>query len=192
MDFAKRRATAETRIAALQQARGVAMLDAKSFDSRELTALETELDAINAAEGEAARRVREAVAAAEKARIASLRTKLAKVNEERLEAAGQAEKAARDFTEQTKLWIAANADAARLVRSLNKTGGGAGLFDAGETEQRISRFLTNVLKPLTGLGRKLGQITFPDYWNRFDGSWAEIERTITEPEILAILKGTDA
>ncbi|CDX58577.1 hypothetical protein MPL3365_30191 [Mesorhizobium plurifarium] len=195
MDLARRRAAAETRIFALQQARGVALLDGKSFDSRELTALETELDAITAAEGEEARRSREVAIAAEKARLTGLREKLAKRNTERLEAAAKAEQAARDLCEALKLWAALNGDAADLVRALNPQSGpkrSAGLLDRNETEIRMSRFLANVMKPLTGIGRKLGPITFPDYWNRFDGEWAKIERSLTEPEIQSALKGPDA
>ncbi|TGR22401.1 MULTISPECIES: hypothetical protein [unclassified Mesorhizobium] len=191
MDLARRRAAAETRILALQQARGVALLDGKSFDNRELTALETELDAIGAAEGEEARRSREAAIAAEKARLAGLREKLTKRNEERLEAAAKAEQAARDFTEQCKLWIAANHDCADTVRKLNQKGG-AGIIDKNETELRISQMLACVLKPLTGMGRKLGLVTLPDAVpSRFGGKWAETERTITEPEIILALKGAE-
>lgn len=190
MDLARRRAAAETRIFALQQARGVALLDGKSFDSRELTALETELEAITAAEGEEARRAREAAITAEKARIAGLRDKLVKRNEERLEAAAKAEQAARDFTEQVKLWIAANADCADTVRKLNQKGG-AGIIDENETKIRISLMLACVVKPLTGMGRKLGLITFPDTQDRYSGDWAATERTVTEPEIILALKGAE-
>lgn len=190
MDLARRRAAAETRILALQQARGVALLDGKSFDSRELTALETELEAIEAAEGEEARRSREAAGMAERARLAGLREKLVKRNEERLEAAAKAEQAARDFTEQVKLWIAANGDCAGLVRDLNQKGG-AGILDKNDTAIRISRLLANVLKPLTGLTRRFGLMTLPDA-PLASGNWAVTERNITEPEILAVLKGDDA
>lgn len=190
MDLARRRAEAEVRVHALQQARGVALLDGRSFDSRELTALETELEAITAAEGEEARRAREAAIIAEKARLAGLRDKLAKRNEERLEAAAKAEQAARDFTEQVKLWIAANRDCADTVRKLNQKGG-AGIIDENETRLRVSLLLASVVKPLTGMGRKLGLIAFPDQQDRFGGNWAETERTITEPEIVAALEGAE-
>ncbi|MEI9414725.1 hypothetical protein [Mesorhizobium sp. Cs1321R2N1] len=168
------------------------MLDAKSFDSRELAALETELQAIDAAEGEAMRREREAATAAEKARRDGLRQKLERFNEDRLEAAERAEKAARDLCEAGKLWIAANGDCARIVRALNATGGGAGLLDATETETRLSLMLTNVLKPLVGLRRKFGMIAFPDALGRFAGNWREIEAASTQTEILSVLKGADA
>lgn len=190
MDFTDRRAKVESRLAALQQARGVAMLDAKSFDSRELTALETEMNAIEAAEGEAARRVRVAVEAAGQARIDALKEKLERRNTERLEAVERAEKAARDLCEAAKLWIAANGDCADLVRALNQMGG-AGILNASETESRLGFMLSNALRPLFGLRRKLGMVTFADALTRFAGNWREAEQSITEPEILAALKGAD-
>jgi hypothetical protein len=190
MDLAKRRTTAETRIAALEQARGIALLDGKSFDARELTALETELDAINAAEGEAARRVRAAVEAAGQARIDALKEKLERRNTDRLEAVERAEQAARDLCEAAKLWIAANEDCGDLIRSLKQSGGG-GILNANETESRLGFMLACALKPLFGMRRKLGMVTFPDSLPRFAGNWREAEQTITEPEILAALKGAE-
>lgn len=195
MDLARRRAAAETRIFALQQARGVALLDGRSFDARELSALETELNAIEAAEGEAARRVRVAVEAAGRARIGALKEKLERRNAERLEAVERAEKAARDLCEAAKLWIAANGDCADLVRSLNTPKAhakfGAGILNASETESRFGFMLTCALRPLFGLRRKLGMVTFPEALARFSGNWAETERTITEPEIILALKGAE-
>ncbi|RWN11462.1 hypothetical protein [Mesorhizobium sp.] len=189
MDLARRRAEAETRIFTLQQARGVALLDGKSFDNRELTALETELEAITAAEGEEARRTREAAVAAEKARLAGLQHKLDLLNGERLEIAWKAQKSAEELCEYIKLWLVMNADCARLVRTLNGKGG-AGILDRNDTAIRISRLLANTLKPLTGLGRQFGLIKFPDAPLE-SAHWAETERKLTNPEIAAVLKGSD-
>ncbi|TIL43414.1 hypothetical protein [Mesorhizobium sp.] len=188
-DISTRRTEAETRLTELKHRQGVALLDDQEFDHTPLDAVEKELAALDAAEGEAVRRQREQAAKAEEARRTALKEKLERLNQDRLDAAERAEEAARAFTEASKEWIARNADCARIVRALNKTGGGAMLLDAGETEMRLSQMLTCALKPLFGLRRKLGMIVFPDPWSRYAGEWKETERTNTESEILAVLKG---
>jgi hypothetical protein len=190
-DLSTQLADAETRLEAARKMAGVAVLEGRDIDHMAMAAIEAEITSIHAAGGELARREREAAAVAERARREGLRQKLIKMNQERLEAAGRAEKAASDLCEALKLWTALNGEAARLVRALHGKGG-AGQLDRNETEARMSRFLANAMKPLTGLGRKLGMITFPDYWNRFDGDWAKIESSLTEPEIQSALKGEDA
>ncbi|TPM33887.1 hypothetical protein FJ955_03900 [Mesorhizobium sp. B2-2-2] len=191
-DLAARLVDAEARLEAVKRTSGQAMLEGRDIDHMAMAAIEAEISSIYAAGGEIARREREEATATERARRDGLRQKLERLNQDRLEAAEQAEKAARDLCEAGKLWIAANGDCARIVRALNASGGGAGVLDASETETRLSLMLTNVLKPLVGLRRKFGMIAFPDALSRFADNWADVERANTETEILAVLKGADA
>ncbi|PTE11544.1 hypothetical protein [Mesorhizobium helmanticense] len=188
MDLARRRTTTETRIATLRQARGVAMLDAKSFDSRELTALETELEAIEAAEGEAVRRERDQAAAAEQERLANLRKTLTIVEENRLEAVDRAEKAARDLCDALKEVRARSADATKLLRSLGVRP--AVQLDVYESEFRLSLRFAAALKPLVGLRRRYGQIAFPEARTPYDKGWRAEEQAIATPDISRALKGS--
>ncbi|MER9936143.1 hypothetical protein [Mesorhizobium sp. M0088] len=184
MDLARRRATTETRIADLQQARGTALLDGKSFDPRELTALETELAAIDAAEGEVMRRQRVAASEAERERMANLRVTLTVVEENRLAAVDRAEKAARDLVENLKEVRARAADVARLLRAL-----GSGSLPLEETENRMSWRLTAALKPLTGFGRRYGQIVTPEARSPFNDPWRAAEQAVAGPDVSKALKG---
>ncbi|MER9080611.1 hypothetical protein [Mesorhizobium sp. M0895] len=188
MDFMERRATVEGRLASLRQARGIAMLDATIFDDRELTALESELEALNEAEGEAVRRQREQAAEAEQQRLANLRKKLTVVEENRLEAVDRAEKAARDLCDALKEVRARSADATRLLRALGVRP--AVLLDVYELEFRMSLRFAAAIKPLVGLGRRFGQITFPEARTPYDKPWRAEEQAIANPDISCALKGS--
>jgi hypothetical protein len=181
---------AESRLEAAKRASGTAVLEGRDVDHMAMAAIEAEITSLHAAGGEMARREREAAAEAERARIAGLKEKLRRIDADRLEAVDKAEKAARDLCSNLRLWIAFNADAARIVRVLK--GGGAGILDSNETEMRISQMLGSALKPLFGNRRKLGQISFFTILDRFSGSWRRLERDATDNEIQIALRGPDA
>ncbi|RWM14453.1 MAG: hypothetical protein EOR73_26560 [Mesorhizobium sp.] len=190
MDFMERRATVEGRLTTLRQARGVAMLDGARFDARELTALESELDALNEAEGENTRRQRQEAARAEQERLANLRKTLTVVEENRLEAVDRAEKAARDLCDALNEVRARSADGTRLLRALGVRP--AVLLDVFETEFRMSLRLAAAIKPLVGLGRRFGQITFPEGRSPYDKPWRAEEQALANPDISRALKGPAA
>lgn len=181
---------AEGRLEAAKRAAGAAVLEGRDVDHMAMAAIESEITALYAAGGELARQEREAVAEAERSRIAGLREKLRRIDADRLDAVEKAERAAKDLCSALRLWIAFNTDAARIVRALK--GGGGGLLDPIETEMRISHMLGSVLKPLFGNRRKLGQISFFTILDRYAGSWSRLERDATDNEIQILLKGTDA
>ncbi|TGT35692.1 hypothetical protein [Mesorhizobium sp. M8A.F.Ca.ET.165.01.1.1] len=182
-------ADAEARLEAARKTAGAAVLEGRDIDHMAMMAIEAEIEGIHAAGGEIARREREARATAERNRIAGLREKLDRLNIERIEVASKANKAASELCEYIKPWLVMNADCARLVRTLNGKGG-AGILDKPDSEIRISRMLACTLKPLTGLGRKFGLMTFQGV--PLDTvSWADTEQATTSPEILAVLKGAD-
>ncbi|TIO26937.1 hypothetical protein [Mesorhizobium sp.] len=187
-DISTRRIEAETRLAELRQMQGIALLDDTEFDHSPLNAVENELAALDAAEGEAVRRQREQAAAAEQERLANLRQTLAIVEEHRLEAVDRAEKAARDLTDALKEVRARSADATRLLRALGVHP--AVQLDTYESEFRMSLRFATALKPLVGLRRRYGQIAFPEARTPFDQPWRAAEAAIANPDIDKALKGS--
>ncbi|RWO63082.1 hypothetical protein [Mesorhizobium sp.] len=187
-DISTRRTEAETRLATLRQMQGVALLDDQDFDHSPLNEVEKELAALDAAEGEAVRRQREQAAAAELQRLANLRETLAIVEENRLEAVDRAEKAARDLCDALKEVRARSADATRLLRALGVHP--AVLLDTYESEFRMSLRLAAAIKPLVGLGRRFGQITFPEGRSPYDKPWRAEEQALATPDISRALKGS--
>lgn len=188
-DLSTQLADAEARLESAKKMAGTAVLEGHAVDIAAMMAIEAEIEGIRSAGGELARREREAAAEAERSRIAGLKEKLRRIDADRLEAAEKAEKAAKDLCSALRLWIAFNADAARIVRALK--GGGAGLLDPIETELRISHMLGSTLKPLFGNRRKLGQISFFTILDRYAGSWRRLERDATDTEIQIALKGAE-
>ena len=179
-DITDRRAEAESRLEALRQQRGIATLDGQEFDNAALAAVETELDALTAAEGEAVRRDRQQLARAEMERIAGLRDKLAVTEEHRLEAIDRAETHARGLAEALKEAMTRSGELTRLLRAL---GAGAMQTDAYLAEHRLSLRLVSALKPVTGLRREFGQIRLPDARKPFDEPWRAAEEAIAAPDI---------
>ena len=182
-----RRRSVESRLQAMRHAQGVAMLDGKDFDDSTLQGLANELEAINAAEGEEARRQRQQMTVAEQERLTNLRATLAVVEEHRLDAVHRAEKHSRDLGEAMKEVRARAADAAHLIRAL----GGSGYpLEANEQELRMSVRLSCALKPVTGIRARYGQIIFPPARAPFDNPWRDEEAKIVAHDINKALKGS--
>lgn len=184
-DIAARRQDAESRLVELKHMQGIALLDGKDFDDAPLSEIERELSGLQAAEGEAARRQRMAASEAEQERLNNLRNTLAIVEENRLGAVDRSEKAARDFVENMKEVRARAADVSRLLRAL-----GVGSLALEETENRMSWRLTAALKPLTGFGRRFGQIVTPEARSPFNDPWRAAEQAAAGPDISKALKGS--
>ncbi|MER9330215.1 hypothetical protein [Mesorhizobium sp. M0488] len=106
------------------------------------------------------------------------------VEENRLAAVDRAEKAARDLVENLKEVRARAADVARLLRAL-----GSGSLALEETENRMSWRLTAALKPLTGFGRRYGQIVTPEARSPFNDPWRAAEQAAAGPDVSKALKG---
>lgn len=187
-DISTRRVEAETRLTELRQMQGIALLDDQEFDTAPLSEVERELSALDAAEGEAVRRQRVEAAAAEQQRLVNLRKTLTVVEENRLEAVDRAEKAARDLCDALKEVRARSADGTRLLRALGVRP--AVLLDVYELEFRMSLRFAAAIKPLVGLGRRFGQITFPEARSPYDKPWRAEEQAIANPDISRALKGS--
>lgn len=182
-----RRRSVEDRLQAMRHAQGVAMLDGKDFDASTLQSLSGELDAITAAEGEEARRKRQSASLAEMERLTNLRATLGVVEEHRLEAVDRAEKAIRDLVEALKEVRARSADSVSIVRAL---GVNSMALDAYEVEHRMSLRFATALKPLVGLRRRYGQITFPEARSPYDQPWRAAEDAATTNDVSRALKGS--
>lgn len=189
-DISTRRTEAENRLTELKHMHDIAMLDDKPFDLAEMIDVERELSGLDAAEGEAVRRQRQEAARAEQERLANLRQTLTVVEENRLEAVDRAEKAARDLCDALKEVRARSADGTRLLRALGVRP--AVLLDVFETEFRMSLRLAAAIKPLVGLGRRFGQITFPEGRSPYDKPWRAEEQALANPDISRALEGPSA
>ncbi|RVG50547.1 hypothetical protein [Sinorhizobium meliloti] len=157
-DLADRIIDVRARVDDLKEQRGVALLDSREFDSTELQQLETELDALVHAEGEAARRQRAAEEAAKERRREEVRKSIREIERKRLDAVRAAENAA------VCLMVALR-DTETYSASLDANFRLLGVISDKTTpesvKERFSRRLTATLKPLLVWGwRHYGSITF--------------------------------
>ncbi|TIX97811.1 MAG: hypothetical protein E5V22_31400 [Mesorhizobium sp.] len=112
------------------------------------------------------------------------------MEENRLEAVDRAEKAARDLCDALKEVRARSADGTRLLRALGVHP--AVLLDTYESEFRMSLRFAAAIKPLVGLGRRFGQITFPEGRSPYDKPWRAEEQALANPDISRALEGPSA
>lgn len=182
-----RRMAAITRLDELRHEQGIALLEGKEFDHAALTALEREIAGLDIAEGEAARRERTAQEDALEARRKELRGKLGKLEEQRLSALERAEQAATELSDAIQEARTHGADIFTAVRMLGYAPPRS--LDSYEFEHRLSWRLAAILKPITGLRRTFGQISFPDVQPRFSGPWRNAEAKLADPEITPARKG---
>lgn len=169
-----------SRLDELRQARGAAYLDGKAFDMADIEAAERELEAITAAEGEAARREREAHGKAVEARKREMWATVARTEERRLKALDDAQKAAKAMASAIAQALACGVEISDLVHQLDpsiKTD----LRD--DFKDRLSRHLGAELRSAIDMNRAFGAITFPERQDCFTGSWRAAEEKIQHPSL---------
>jgi hypothetical protein len=169
-----------SRLDELRQARGAAYLDGKAFDMADIETAERELEAITAAEGEAARREREAHGKAVEARRREMWSQVARTEERRLKALDEAQKAAKAMAAAVAQALACGVEITDLVHQLDpsiKTD----LRD--DFADRLSRRLGTEMRSAINFNRKWGVIQFPEHRDCDRGSWRAAEEKIQHPSL---------
>lgn len=176
-DFMARRTGIMNRLEELSREEGAALLDGKPFNRAKTDKLKAELEALDAAEGEASRRDAEK-AATEAARVRKERlAALGKAEDARLAALDRAEAAARELVNALVAAEKAKAD----VLAIHSQLGGKPIMALLDHDNRVSRRLSAVMKPLTGLTRRYGQIEFRESLPHERGPWRASEAELVAP-----------
>lgn len=176
-DFLSRRLGIMARLEELSREEGAALLDGKPYSRAKADKLKAELEALDSAEGEAARRdaEKQAIEAARlrKERLAAL----AKAEDTRLAAIDRAEAAARELCDA----LIGAEKAKTEVLAINSQLGGKPILALLDHADRLSRRLSAVLKPLTGLRGRYGQIETKEALQHEHGPWRASEAELVAP-----------
>lgn len=176
-DFTGRRMAILNRLEELSREEGAALLDSKPFNRAPLDRAKAELEALDSAEGEASRRDAEK-AAIEAARLRKERlAALSNAEDARLAAIDRAEAAARELSEALVAAEKAKADVLAIHLQL----GGKPIMALLDHETRLSRRLSHVLAPLTGLRGRYGHITTKEAQMHERGPWRDSEAALVAP-----------
>jgi len=176
-DFMARRTAILNRLEELNREEGSALLDGKPFNRAKTDKLKAELEALAAAEGEASRRDAEK-AAIEAARLRKERLAgLVKAEDERLAAIGRAEAAARELADA----LVAAEKAKGEVLAIHSQLGGKPIMALLDHSNRLSRRLSAIMGPVSGLTRRYGQIEFRESLPHERGPWRDSEAALVAP-----------
>lgn len=157
IDWEGRRIAAAERLSSLKRARGIALLEGKNLNHREVLDAEAEVDAINAAIIEAERRRRSEQDAAHKRYLADVRKNLQEELSARSQAISEAEAAAYKLAAALTSMFASTKKASTMMQQL-------GVNAASVTDAQVRLCagirLSHILYPATG--RYLGPLNMPE------------------------------
>lgn len=177
----------EDRIEALKRERGAAKLDGRKFDGSAIETLETELAALNDADGERARRDRAAAQAEVEEERAKLRSQLATIEQDRLAAIADAEKAARALSESIGRVIEFSGEMAATLHRL--TGTVPMELHVPAIENRLASRLSAVMRTTKGRSRyRIGHLDWLASHFSPETDWREAEQALLE-KYLENIKG---
>lgn len=176
------RSAIEDRIETLKRERGAAKLDGRKFDGSAIETLETELAALNDADGERARRDRAAAQAEIEEQRTKLRGQLATIEQDRLAAVADAEKAARSLSESIGRVIECSGDLATTLHRL--TGAVPTELHVAEIENRLASRLSAVMRTTKGRSRyRIGHLDWLASHFSPETNWQEAEKALLEKHL---------
>ncbi|MGO7575916.1 hypothetical protein ACC699_13675 [Rhizobium ruizarguesonis] len=156
-DWEGRQRIAADRLDELRRERGVATLEGKAFDSRQIVDAEAELDAVAAAQVEAERRRRVEQEAATQARRVELRAHLTETLDLRSKALREAELATYKLASALEQLLTTSKDACRTMQALGHNAPMS--MDENSIKLRASLRMAAILGPVCG--SSFGRISFP-------------------------------
>lgn len=166
----------EDRIETLKRERGAAKLDGRKFDDSAIGTLETELKALDDADGERARRDRAAAQAEVEEQRAKLRGRVAELEAERLAAVGDAERAARELAGAIGRVIEISMDEASTLHAA--TGAVPMPLHRTDVENRLSGRLAAVMQTVKGNRCRVGHIDWIAGHYKAETDWKEAEQAV--------------
>jgi hypothetical protein len=193
-DWGTRRLDAQARLSDLRNARGVALLDGKPFDDGDIARAEAELDAIEVAQVETARRERQEATTVRLQAAARKKAKLRKMFKERMQAVDDAENACVGLMLALKAIHDTDMSMRGLIADLGyRLPNGLSTMPV---ELRLSLRISDALSAAIARGGKFGRINFaaPSQGPRLaDGtrrsdSWRDTELAAIGPAITAIIE----
>ncbi|MBX5148060.1 hypothetical protein [Rhizobium lentis] len=156
-DWEGRRRVASDHLDELRRVRGVAKLEGRAFDSRQIVEAEAELDAIAAAQVEAERRRREEQEAAAQAKRVELRANLTETMDARSKAITEAELATYKLASALEQLLATSRDVSRIIQALGHSAPMS--MEENSVKLRASLRMAAILGPVCG--NAFGRISFP-------------------------------
>ena len=158
--------------------RGAAVLDGADFNSEPIVSLTQEIEALGEAEGEAARRARKAAQEARQRALAEIRSRVQENEQRRLAALSESERACQALVKS----IMDGLEAGEQINADLRLLGLRPVISLADRD-RLSRYVTAVLRPLIRYDRTFGLIRFPEPRDADRGSWRDREERMGEQEI---------
>jgi len=178
MDISARRSELETELAALERARGEALLDGGKHTkpNGEISRVRAELEALTQAEGIQSDRQRDEAERQRLARLAQLRSELAALEQERLGAVERAEMSCRNLIDATNAMMDIAEREAAVCHRINDDGPVPTPLSRHSIVSRISARMASVFAKLKGAPHRFGSMNWhytgaPNHHH----SWVEAE-----------------
>lgn len=190
-NLGQRRAEAEAEVQHLKAKRGALMLDGRDAgtETARINRLEIELDALTEAEGALAERQRAEAEAKRLARLGELRSELAGLEEQRLEAIEMAELSARNLVDAINKALAANKVMAKLAHQISGTAAPMPMHQP-DFVSRLSGRISGLLASIKGHGFRFGGFTwFSQGLYPASQNWAEREVACLKAHIEPLIAG---
>ena len=189
-----RRSEAEAKLTELRVRRGAATLDNKSFDPAGIAALENEIEALDEAGGEQARRSREEAERAYAKHLAGLRKSLKVMESRRLGAIQDANMAARTLAESIGQVLDTTRKMAKLAHEIS--GGPVPVqLRVPDIVTRLCGRLSAVMGTVSGYRNRFGSIEWKNAsLYRSSDNWRDCEAKILEGHLRPLIekeKGND-
>lgn len=178
-----RRTELHGQLTSLERAHGAAVLDGRKFDASSIPVLRQELTALDAAAGEQSRRDREAAAAELQAARGKLLSRFAELEQERLSAWEDAEKATRALASAASRILDTSQTQAVIVSKLGKPV--PGMITRPEILSLLAWRLSAVLSGISG-GR-LGTLEWRPGPVKPSDNWREREAAVAANQLADFL-----
>jgi len=192
MDISARRTELEGELAALERARGEALLDGGKHTkpNGEISRVRAELEALNIAEGIQGDRARDEAERQRLARLAQLQSELAALEAERLGAVERAEMSCRNLIDAVNQMLAITEKEAAVCHRINDDGPVPTPLSRHSIVSRISSRMASCFAKLKGAPHRFGSMNWhftgaPNHHH----SWVEAEARALKNHLEPLIQG---
>lgn len=192
MDIAARRTELEGQLHGLEQARGTALLDGgkHAAANKAIENIKAELETLTIAEGIAVDRQRTDAEKLRLTKLAAMRSELAALEEERLQAVERAEMAARNMVDALNAFMDINGKMAAIA---HRVAGDAPIPIPLQRTNAIGRMsvrLASILATLKGCPHRFGSVSWIHTGMiRAENSWTEAEASALKAHLAPLIQG---
>lgn len=192
LDIATRRAELEGQLHGLEQARGTALLDGgkHAAANKAIENIKAELESLIIAEGISADRQRGDSEKQRLARLAAMRSELAALEQERLQAVERAEMAARNMVDALNSFMDITGKMAAISHRINNDGPVPISLQRNTAVGRMSTRLASILATLKGCPHRFGNVSWLHTGMIHpQDSWAEREMAALKSHLEPLIQG---